>query len=127
MKIQGIFLSFHLCYRHISFYLNGGNDVHGKKYLMYCIFFINYRIQPHSCLAVFSFLSKFTLPYPTLPYPTLPCPTLPYPTLPYPTLPYPTLPYPTLPYPTLPYPTLPYPTLPYPTLPYYMFKKLLRT
>ena len=28
------FLSFYLCYRHISFYLNGGN-VHGKKYLMY--------------------------------------------------------------------------------------------
>ena len=29
-----IFLSFYLCYRHISFYLNWGN-VHGKKYLMY--------------------------------------------------------------------------------------------
>ena len=28
------FLSFYLCYRHISFYLNAGN-VHGKKYLMY--------------------------------------------------------------------------------------------
>ena len=28
------FLSFYLCYRHISFYLNGGN-VHRKKYLMY--------------------------------------------------------------------------------------------